>query len=99
MANKGASQFRRFQQQCDGLPYSIISIESKSWRSGDGLSCEIGLKRSAFLRFRPRPSFDTAFFGFKVVPTTLAARSPAFTTAEPGRSLGNPLIRLEPRRS
>ena len=88
-------QFRRFQQQCDGSPCSNIKIESKSWRSGGGLSGEIGLKRSGLLRFRPRPSFETAVFaGSKSCPPR---SSPA--TAEPARSIGNHLIRVEPRKS
>ena len=69
-------------------------IESKSWRSGGGLSGEIGLKRSGLLRFRPRPSFETAVFaGSKSCPPR---SSPA--TAEPARSLGNHLIRVETRK-
>ncbi|AQY33852.1 hypothetical protein CCE29_04195 [Lacticaseibacillus rhamnosus] len=32
------------------------------------------------------------------MPTALAARSPASTTAEPARSIGNHLIRVEPRK-
>ena len=73
-------------------PCSITKIESKSWRSGGGLSGEIGLKR---LRFRPRPSFETAVFaGSKSCPPR---SSPV--TAEPARSNGNHLIRVEPRKS
>ena len=69
-------------------------IESKSWRSGGGLSGEIGLRRSGLLRFRPRPSFETAHFaGSKSCPPR---SSPA--TAEPARSLGNHLIRVETRK-
>ena len=77
-----------------GQPCSNTRIESKSWRSGGGLSGEIGLKRSGLLRFRPRPSFETAVFaGSKSCPPR---SSPV--TAEPARSIGNHLIRVEPRK-
>ena len=89
-----AHQFRWFQPQCDGSLCSNIKIENKSWRSGGGLSGEIGLKRCGLLRFRPRPSFETAHFaGSKSCPPR---SSPA--TAEPARSIGNHLIRVEPRK-
>ena len=36
--------------------------------------------------------------GLEVVPTALASRSPASIAAEPARSIGNHLIRVEPRK-